>query len=71
MRQRIVQKALHDAEAIRSTIKSEDGVAFDFNAESRDLGTGDVGEIGDDEIETAGDLFKEIAAQKFDVGAEA
>ena len=67
----IVQEALDDAEAVGAAVEGEDGVAFDFGAEGGDFGAGDVGEIGDDDIEIAGDLFEEVAAQEFDVGAEA
>lgn len=71
VRQGIVEKAFDDTEAVGAAVECEDGVAFDFGAEALDFGGGDVGEVGDDEIEGAGDFFEEVAAQEFYICAEA
>ena len=70
MRQGVGEEAFDNAEAVGATVEGENRVAFDFGTEGLDFGARDVGEVGDDEIEGAGDFFKEIAAQKFYICAE-
>lgn len=71
VRQSIGEEAFDDAKTVGAAVEGEDGIAFDLGAERLDLGGGDVGQIGDDEIKGAGDFFEEVAAQELDVGAEA
>lgn len=71
MRQRVGEEAFDDAESVGAAVERDDGIAFDFGAEGLDLGGGDVGEVGDDEIEGAGDFLEEVAADELGRDAEA
>ncbi len=71
MRQGVCKVAFDDAKAVGAAVEGERRITFDLGAEGWDLTAGDVGEVGDDEIEAAGDFFEEVAAQELDVGAEA
>lgn len=61
------EEAADDVHAIGAAIEGGDGVAPDFAREAGDLGAGDVGEVGDDEVEPGGDFFKKVAAGELDV----
>jgi hypothetical protein len=63
-----VDEAADDVEAVWAAVEGEEGIAADFAAEGGDFGTGDVGEVGDDEVEGAGDFFEEVAADEAGVG---
>jgi hypothetical protein len=63
-----VDEAADDVEAVGAAIEGEEGIAADFAAESGDFGAGDVGEVGDDEVEGAGNFFEEVAADQAGVG---
>lgn len=71
MRQGVCEKPFNDTHAIISPIQSKERIAPDFGTEGSDFSRRDVGEIGDDEVEGADDLLKEITAQAFDLNAEA
>jgi hypothetical protein len=59
-----VDEAADDVESVGATVEGEEGIAADFAAEGGDFGARDVGEVGNDEIEGAGDFFEEVAADE-------
>lgn len=64
------EEAFDDAEAVGAAVEGEDGIALDLGAERFDLRAGDVRQIGNDEIEGAGDFFEEVAAEELGVHVE-
>jgi hypothetical protein len=65
------EEGADDAGAIGAAIEGVDGVATDFGGEGGDIGGGDVGEVGDDEVVGGGgEGGEEVAVVEADAGGE-